>query len=78
MRINLMISLQITLLVVTVLSLAGVFVAGKSETARGLFISILVLECVAVLSVICSKIVFRSGQTSYQVCLGDICTTQLS
>ena len=54
-------------LLVTILAIAGAVTAHMMETARGLFIAIIVLSCVTVIIVIISKVGKSCSRTSYQV-----------
>ena len=47
------------------LAIAGAVSANLVEAARGFFISIIVLESIAVISVICSKVFIRGGGSSF-------------
>ena len=52
---------------ITILAIVGAVEAHMMETARGMFIAIIVLEFVVMLTIIIGKVIMRGGRSIYEV-----------
>ena len=59
---------------VTILAIVGAVEAHMMETAKGLFIAIIVLEFVVILTIIIGKVIMRRGHSIYEVILDILFT----